>query len=148
MKKLLEDGFKMLAGTRLKKIWRTYQDSPEKLMEAQDRLFGEIMSEHEEYKIVWNRADAPRMKEMTIDGTNPFFHIHIHAVIREQEKKGNPPAVKKAIQILIKKGFSRHEAEHKLAELLRKRIVYSLKNLEQFNETGYERDVAELLKRI
>ena len=93
----------------IRRLWAR-RDERESLDEVERRLLA-ILEEHREYRPFWEGAD-PDSDE------NPFLHVHLHELVETQLAKGEPPEVGEALARLTARGLDRHEAIHRILQVL------------------------------
>jgi len=76
------------------------------------------------------------------DGMNPYLHLSLHLALEEQAATKHPPAMAKALDYMMSmKKMDRHDALHKLLEVLAETVHYA-------QRTGREPDVAAYARRM
>ncbi len=93
----------------VRRLWAR-RDERETLTEVERRLLA-ILEEHREYRPFWEGAD-PDSDE------NPFLHVHLHELVETQLARGEPPEVGEALARLAARGLDRHEAIHRILQVL------------------------------
>jgi len=89
-------------------------------LEAIETIASQWMDEHPEYAGDFADVDAA-LKAMTgvQDGrTNPFLHLSMHLSISEQCSIDQPRGIRQAVELLIHKRNSLHQAHHETMDCL------------------------------
>jgi hypothetical protein len=76
-------------------------------------------------------------RETVIDGVNPYLHVSLHMAVEEQLLKNDPPEVAAALTGIMARGRTRHEAIHRIAEVLRGMMAESFAGDKPFNPRSY-----------
>ena len=129
---------------RLAYIWKVHKMCGS--LKEEDEKLATIMEEHKEYHKVWEIADKIVDNEYTVEGVNPFLHIHIHLIIEDQLVMGQPKVVKEVVDELNKLGFPHHEIVHMIGIPLIEQIFNILKNNALFNEKKYAEDLRKIVE--
>jgi len=89
--------------------------SDQPLIDLEKQILAVIL-EHPEYQKI--------LKDKNIDANqpNPFMHMGLHLAVRDQVALNQPPGIKKTFQTLLAKGYSEHDAEHKIMDILAEQI--------------------------
>lgn len=108
-------------------------------MISEDEAWEKALEDHPEY------ADlSPDTDE--IKGVNPHLHLAMHALVERQLTSGDLPAVKETMDWLVSKGMDRHEAIHRIGNIVSGQIFEMLKEKKLFDEKKYISDLAKLKK--
>ncbi len=117
------------------------------VLEGEEATLARVMKEHVEYVDVWERLEELDDREIVVNGVNPILHISMHCVIENQLEQNNPPEVRKALDGLLKRGDSRHEAIHAIAYEFNMELFPVLKNARPFNNNAYKRRLEKVARR-
>ena len=115
-------------------------------LEGEEVILARLMQEHVEYGDVWERLDELGGEELVVNGVNPIMHISMHGVIENQLEQNTPPEVRKALDGLLKRGVSRHEAIHAIAYEFNMELFPVLKDLRPFNNGAYKRRLEKIAR--
>jgi hypothetical protein len=107
----------------------------------------QAMGEHPEFYDLWARLGNLSKQEIERDGTNPLMHITLHTIVETQVAEGDPPEVRRAIQTLVRRGVSRHEAIHGVARLFADELYSVLFEQRAFDRAAYVAKVRRFLRR-
>jgi hypothetical protein len=135
---------KALAREHLRLVWQASQMGGE--LNDEDRRTAEVMREHPEHAHLWERLDRLSDDEITKDGTNPILHIMMHTAVENQIARGDPPEAGQVVNALERRGLSRHEAVHRVAEVLSGEIWRVLSEKHPSDPGRYAAKLAELLR--
>jgi hypothetical protein len=134
---------KVLTRQRLHLIWEaSNQGIP--LHDEEHQRLAEVLQQHPQYHNAWEFADQIEDVEYVIDGVNPFLHVTFHSIIENQLATGDPPEVRAALQRLLRKRLSRHDAIHRLAQVFTEELFPVLKQDRPFNQERYVRKLRKL----
>lgn len=144
MKEEMSDTLKALARDNLRYLWlRAKEGEP---LEGEEATLARAMKEHTEYLDVWERLDKFGIGEIVVDGVNPILHVNMHSVIENQLEQNTPPEVRKALDGLLKRGESRHEAIHAIAYEFNMELFPVLKHSRPFNNAAYKRRLEKIAR--
>ena len=115
-------------------------------LEGEEAILARAMREHTEYVDVWERLDELGGGELVVNGVNPILHVNMHSVIENQLEQNTPPEVRKALDSLLKRGASRHEAIHAIAYEFNMEIFPVLKHSRPFNNSAYKRRLEKMAR--
>jgi hypothetical protein len=135
---------RMLSRGDLHDLWLRAKESES--LEGEEAIMAHTMQEHVEYKDVWERLDEFGGEELVVNGVNPIMHISMHGVIENQLEQNAPPQVREALDGLLKRGVSRHEAIHAIAYELNMEIFPVLKHSRPFNNLAYKRRLEKIAR--
>jgi hypothetical protein len=135
---------KALAREHLRLIWQASQMGGE--LNNEDRRTAEVMREHPEHTHLWDRLDQLTDAEITADGTNPILHIILHTTVENQIARGDPLEAGQVVNALARRGLSRHEAVHRVAEVLSGEIWRVLSEKRPSDPGRYAAKLAKLLR--
>jgi hypothetical protein len=113
---------------------------------SEDARLLRAMREHPEYSDLWRRLDELSEEEIERDGTNPIMHIVMHSTVEGQIADNEPKAVRRTLEPLLRQGLDRHEAIHRLAEVLAEEMYYVLVQGRPFDQRSYVRKLRDLVK--
>ena len=103
--------------------WRNGQP-----MDAMETLLSAWMHEHPQYNAVLSQPDAaagsvPHPDHA--DNANPFLHLSMHLSLSEQCSIDQPRGIRQAMELLIARKQSLHEAHHAVMDCLGDMIATS-----------------------
>jgi len=89
-------------------------------MTAIEVLASGWIDEHPEYASDLADVDAALAASYSVEGgkTNPFLHLAMHLTISEQVSIDQPSGIRQAVELLIAKRDSLHDAHHEVMECL------------------------------
>ena len=89
-------------------------------LEAIEIIASQWLAEHPEYLTDVADADAAVAKHYPVDGgqTNPFLHLSMHLSITEQCSIDQPRGIRQAVELLVARRDSLHQAHHEVMECL------------------------------
>ncbi len=89
-------------------------------LEAIETIASQWMDEHPEYHADFADADAAleKMYDEKAGKTNPFLHLSMHLSITEQCSIDQPHGIRQAVELLVARCNSLHEAHHETMECL------------------------------
>jgi hypothetical protein len=99
-------------------VWRKHQErAPLEPLEAQ---IAAVITDHPEYvPLLESGEDALKEEFLPESGrVNPFMHMALHQVLREQVATDRPPGIAQQHRRLTKKLKDSHAAEHAMAGVL------------------------------
>ena len=144
MKEEISDTLKALTRDNLRYLWlRAKEGEP---LEGEEATLARAMKEHTEYLDVWERLGEFGIGEIVVDGVNPIMHVNMHSVIENQLEQNTPPEVRKALDGLLKRGVSRHEAIHAIAYEFNMELFPVLKHARPFNNAAYKRRLEKIAR--
>jgi hypothetical protein len=133
-----------LTRRHIRLVWERAQSGAP--LSDEDARLVQIMREHPEYTDLWGRLDELSDEELEQTGTNPIAHIIIHQTVENQIVGGEPREVRRVIRKLMRQGLSRHEAIHRVGSVLAGEIYHILKGDRPFDESGYVRQLRQLVR--
>ena len=121
-------------------IWeRSQRGEP---VAGEEARLAAVMKEHPEYRVAW---ESPRrLPESTIGGVNPSLHVTMHNVVENQLAQNEPPEAAQALERLLAAGASRHEAIHRVADLMARQIWRVQREKRPFDRPAYIRALKSL----
>lgn len=115
--------------------------------DEEDERFAKAMLEHSEYHSIWDRLDHIKDSEVVQNGVHSLLHISMHTVIENQLAQNTPPEIQKALDALLKRGASRHEAIHAIAYEFTMELHKTLQTGRPFDNLAYKRRLEKLSRR-
>lgn len=106
-----------------------------------------VMQEHPEYRSIWDNPEEASAGLEDLTEPNPFLHVTAHMMVEEQIAGRNPPDVAVVVSRLTRSGDSRHEAIHKVANVLMGEVWDVLAKKREFDREKYVRRLGELLQK-
>ena len=73
-----------------------------------------------------------------------IVHEEIHNIVENQIRDGTPPETKRTLKRLMRSGYTRHEAVHRIGEIVVGEMYHILKDKRPFDEERYVRKLKEL----
>ncbi len=144
MKDEISNAMRVISRDQLHELWlRAKEGDP---LEGEEALLARMMQEHVEYIDVWERLDELGADELLVNGANPIMHVSMHSVIENQLEQNAPPEVQKALDGLLKRGASRHEAIHAIAYEFNMELFPVLKHSRPFNNGAYKRRLEKIAR--
>jgi hypothetical protein len=138
----ISNAMRAMSRDQLHDLWqRAKEGGP---LEGEEAILAKAMQEHTEYADAWERLDELGGDELVMDGVNPIMHISMHSVIENQLQQNTPPEVRKALDGLLKRGASRHEAIHAIAYEFNMELFPVLKHSRPFNNSAYKRRLEKI----
>lgn len=118
-------------------IWKRGQAGEP--LEGEDATYYQVMLQHPEYREFWEQAGELGDREVMIDGVNPYMHVAMHAVVERQISDKKPPEVDQMLFRLMRTGMDRHDAVHRIAQILSEFLWQILREKKPFDEKTYRR---------
>ncbi len=103
----------------------------------EDRGLLEAMRLHPEYYDLWERVGEVSEEELERDGVNPVMHLVFHQTVENQIARGEPPETAEALDRLMSRGRTRHEAVHEIGAVLAEEMFEILKNQREYDNENY-----------
>lgn len=102
-----------------------------------------VIRMHPEYHPLFDDMERFLDRDFQVeDGMNPYLHLSLHLALEEQVATRQPPQAAQALeQMVAVKRMDRHEAMHRLLEILAETV-------HQAQRRGEEPDVAEYARRM
>jgi len=129
----------------LRLIWEVSALDQEGLSE-EDQLLVEIMQLHPNHYDLWERLDEVPDDELQRDGTNPVLHVLIHQIIENQIAAQTPPETAETLEQLVQQGYSRHDAVHKIGEVLASDMMEMMQTRQTFDNQRYVQSLRQLVR--
>ncbi len=140
----ISNAMSAISRDRLHELWLRAKEG--KSLEGEETVLARMMQEHVEYHKVWEQLDKLSGDELVVDGVNPIMHVSMHSVIENQLEQNTPPEVRKALDGLLKRGTSRHEAIHTIAYEFNMELFPVLKHSRPFNNNAYKRRLDKIAR--
>ena len=144
MKDELSQVMRVINRNELHDLWLRAKEGES--LQGEEAILARMMQEHVEYRQVWERLNEIGGEELMIDGANPIMHISMHSVIENQLEQNTPPEVQKALDALLKRGASRHEAIHAIAYEFNMELFPVLKHSRPSNNNAYKRRLEKIAR--
>ncbi len=127
----------------LRSVWEIAQYGG--TLNAEDTRTAQVMREHSEWADLWPRLDTVSDAELERDGYNPVTHLMIHTTLENQLADNDPPITGEVLTALMAQGMSRHEAMHRMGEVVAEEIFNIMKHHRPFDEVWFERELRRLI---
>ena len=128
-------GMQPVSRRLLADIWRK-AESGEQVRGEQARL-AEIMRAHPEYRVAWESAMNGAEDTFSVEGVNPFLHVTMHRAVEEQLSTGEPKETAQTLQRLTEAGLDRHEALHRIGNVLLEQMWLMQREGRGFDRAAY-----------
>jgi hypothetical protein len=115
-------------------------------LEGQEATLARTMKEHVEYADIWERLEELDDSQIVVNGVHSILHVSMHGVIENQLEQSTPPEVRKALNALLKRGVSRHEAIHAIAYEFNMELFPVLKHARPFDDKAYKRRLEKIAR--
>ena len=125
-------------------FWDAWQKSQANLpLNALEVRIVRVIALHPEYHRFFNDMNDFLDRDFEVDdGMNPYLHLSLHLALEEQAATRHPPEMGKALEhLMATKGMDRHDALHKILEVLAETVFYA-------QRAGGEPDVAAYAARL
>ena len=98
-----------------------------------------VVLEHPEYHAVLRDRERYLDRDWKPEGgeTNPFLHLMMHVAIEEQLSIDHPPGIRAAVDALVVKRGSMHDARHDVMDCLAEVIWQAQRNSMGFDNAMY-----------
>jgi len=126
----------------LREIWQKAQ-AEVPLGDEPGRL-ARVMQEHPEYSAAWESESSASEQDYTIGGVNPFVHVTMHVAVERQIDGDDPPETVATLARLTAAGLDRHEAVHRIANVLTEQIWLMHREQRAFDRAAYLRALQNL----
>ena len=140
---MFDQTMKELNRTQLHDIWLKAK-AGEPFNDDEEAHIAKAMREHPDYHHIFERLDEMKGDELVENGVHTTLHITAHTVIENQLAQNNPPETQMALEGLIRRGVTRHEAIHAIAYEFNLELYKVLKNSRPFNNIAYKRRLEKL----
>lgn len=144
MKDEISQAIRAISRDDLRDLWLRAKGGG--LLAGEEAILARMMQEHIEYHKVWEKLDEIGGEELVVDGVNPILHISMHSIIENQLEQKDPPEARKALDGLLKRGASRHEAIHAIAYEFNMELFPVLKHSRTFNDRAYQRRLEKIAR--
>jgi len=125
-------------------FWDAWQKSQANLpLNALEVRIARVIALHTEYHPLFDDLEIFLDRDFAVDdGMNPYLHMSLHLALEEQIATHQPPQAATALENLMQqRGLDRHDALHKLLEVLAETVYFSQRQ-------GHEPDVLEYQTRL
>lgn len=123
--------------------WRKAREG--KPVTALEDQIASVVAAHPEYHAMLEQGEDAIGREWTPEQgeTNPFLHLGMHIVIREQLSTDRPPGIRAAYDALVNSLGEPHAAEHEMLECLGATLWEAQRSGQMPNEVAYLKCVRE-----
>jgi hypothetical protein len=121
-------------------IWERSQRG--EAVTGEDARLAAAMEEHPEYRVAWESPQ--RLSEGTIGGVNPYLHVTMHTIVENQLAQNEPLEAAEALERLLAAGVARHEAIHRIGNLMLRQIWRIQRGTRPFDRQAYIRALKSL----
>lgn len=126
----------------LRQVWQKTQAGEP--LEPEQANLANVLREHPQYAAAWEPG-APQMGvDSTINGVNPFLHATLHTIVERQLAGGDPPETRAALDRLVAAGVSRHEAVHRIGNVMVRHLYEMGREDRRFDHRAYVKALNEL----
>jgi hypothetical protein len=125
-------------------FWDAWQKSQANLpLNALEVRIARVVALHPEYHHFFKDMEDFLERDFQVDdGMNPNLHLSLHLALEEQAATFHPPEMGKALEyLMMSKGMDRHDALHKILDVLAETVFYA-------QHAGGEPDVAAYAARL
>ncbi len=124
-------------------FWEAWRKAREGLpLNALEVRIARVIRMHPEYHHYFNDLESFLERDFHVDdGMNPYLHLSLHLALEEQIATHQPPEAAQALERLMRAGMDRHDALHRLLEILAETVYYA-------QRAGGEPDVAVYALRL
>lgn len=125
-------------------FWDAWQKAQAGLpLNALEVRIARVIEIHPEYHHYFNDMEDFLERDFQVDdGMNPYLHLSLHLALEEQAATRHPPEMGKALEYLVTvKGIDRHDALHRILELLAETVFFA-------QRAGGEPDVQAYAARL
>ena len=108
-------------------------------LEAIEIIASQWLDEHPEYQADFMDVGAALEKTYDVESgkTNPFLHVSMHLSISEQCSIDQPRGIRQAVELLIARRKSLHDAHHEVMECLGQMVWESQRSGRPPDGTAY-----------
>jgi hypothetical protein len=143
---MLNQVLKELNRSQLHEIW-IQAKAGKPFDDKEKEHIAKAMLEHPEYHHIWDKLDHIEDSEIVENGVHTTLHISMHSVIENQLVQNTPPEVQKTLNALVKRGTSRHEAIHAIANEFAMEMYKTLQTGRPFNNIAYKRQLEKMINK-
>jgi len=125
-------------------FWDAWQKAQANLpLDALQVRIARVITLHPEYHHYFNDMEDFLERDFEVDdGMNPYLHLSLHLALEEQVATKHPPEAARALEhLMIAQGLDRHEALHRLLEILAETVYLAQRN-------GGEPDVVAYAEKL
>jgi hypothetical protein len=90
-----------------------------------------------------DRIEAPADQVVRVGG-DPFLHATLHTIVERQLAGGDPPETRAALDRLVAAGVSRHEAVHRIGNVMVRHLYEMGREDRRFDHRAYVKALSEL----
>jgi len=130
-------------------FWDAWQKAQAKLpLDALQVRIARVISLHPEYHHYFNDMDTFLERDFEVDdGMNPYLHLSLHLALEEQIATKHPPEAARALEnLMLVQGLDRHDALHRMLEILAEIVYLAQRNGGEPDVPGYAAKLKELIK--
>ncbi|MDQ6951383.1 MAG: DUF1841 family protein [Mariprofundales bacterium] len=132
-----------------KVLWLAWSRAQHGLaLNALEQRIVAVIALHPEYHAMFRDKEAFLDRDQhPDDGLNPYLHLSLHLALEEQLATSQPPAIVVALHHLMQvKGMERHQALHKLLELLAETVHQAQHNGGEPDVLAYQHRLEEITR--
>jgi len=125
-------------------FWDAWQKAQAGLpLNALEVRIARVIEMHPEYHALFDDMESFLDRDFHVDdGMNPYLHLSLHLALEEQAATKQPPEMAKALeQLITAKGMDRHDAMHRILEVLAETVYLA-------QRAGREPDVLAYAARL
>ena len=106
-----------------------------------------VIEMHPEYHHYFDDMETFLDRDFEVDdGMNPYLHLSLHLALEEQAATKHPPEMARALDYLISvKRMERHDALHKILEVLAENVFYAQRAGGEPDVAGYAHALREMV---
>lgn len=130
-------------------FWDAWQKDQANLpLNALEVRIVRVIRMHPEYHVYFEDMDDFLERDFHMDdGMNPYLHLSLHLALEEQAASKQPPEMAQALMHMLSvKKMDRHDALHKILEILAEVIHQSQRLGEEPNHHVYSSQLKELTR--
>lgn len=107
-----------------------------------------VLALHPEYHHLFHDQEAFLDRDFAVDeGVNPYLHLSLHLALEEQIAMRQPPEAALVLEHLMQRlGLSRHEALHRLLELLAETVHAAQRHGREPDVAAYRAGLQALMR--
>ncbi len=106
-------------------------------LEPAERSLLDILEEHDEFRAIWDGQEPG-------EDENPFLHVSMHELLEKQIASDDPPGTRAALDRLVAKGETRHDAIHTILRVLIHELYQMTQGQRSFDHEGYKNKLEKL----